>query len=175
MSAAIVLAMHGAPPSDFPRQEVGEFFALQGRLKRGQPEERAALQARHDEIEAKMRAWPRRDGTDAYWAGSQALAEALRQATELTVLVGFHEFCAPSIDEVLDEAVRLAPEKVVVVTPMLTRGGEHSEQDIPAAIERARVRCPQATFEYAWPYAPEEMAAFFAAHIRPLVERTGLA
>lgn len=60
MSTVVVLAMHGALPADFPRPEIAEFFSLGQRLERGNPEDRAALQTRRDELEARMRSWPRR-------------------------------------------------------------------------------------------------------------------
>ena len=34
MSSIIVLAMHGAPPNNFPGQEAAEFFALHGAYTR---------------------------------------------------------------------------------------------------------------------------------------------
>jgi sirohydrochlorin cobaltochelatase len=41
---------------------------------------------------------------------------------------------------------------VIVVTTMLTRGGEHAERDIPAAIARARTASHGVDFVYAWPF-----------------------
>ena len=35
MNTIIVLAMHGVPPSDFPRAELIELFGLQARLEHG--------------------------------------------------------------------------------------------------------------------------------------------
>ena len=66
MTTIIVLAMHGAPPSDFPRQEAGELFGLRGRLERAAPPDRPALEARLRELDAKMRAWPRSAANDPY-------------------------------------------------------------------------------------------------------------
>jgi CbiX protein len=57
-----------------------------------------------------------------------------------------------------------------VVTPMMTRGGEHSEADIPMAIARARSRHPSVRFQYAWPFAPAEVAGFLAMQIHRCLE-----
>ena len=54
--------------------------------------------------------------------------------------VGFSEFCTPSPDEALDQPAARGAKKAVVITPMTTAGGEHSEVDVPAAIERAQER-----------------------------------
>ena len=139
-SIRIVLAMHGAPPSDFPRQEVAELFALHGRLEHAAGPERAALERRYNELHAKMRAWPRTAQNDRFWAASMEMANALSQETGHTVVFGFNQFCAPSLDEALDEAAAEGIERIVVLTPMMTRGGEHAEEDIPAAIRRAKER-----------------------------------
>ncbi len=165
MTTIIVLAMHGAPPSDFPRQEAGELFGLRGRLERAAPPDRPALEARQRELDAKMRSWPRSTANDPYHAGSLDLAEHLRQASGLPVLVGFNEFCAPSLDEALDQAAAARPGKVLVVTPMMTRGGEHVEREIPAAVARAQGRHPGVPVEYLWPYDVTQVAGFLAARI----------
>jgi sirohydrochlorin cobaltochelatase len=157
----IVLAMHGSPPLDFPRAELSEFFALHGRLGSGRPIEAESM-ARYAALEAKMRAWPRTAGNDPFWRASMQLVEALARAAGTAVLAGFVEFCAPSVDEALDSAAALRPERIVVLTPMMTQGGEHAEKDIPAALDRARGRHPAVTIEYAWPFAVEAVAAFLA-------------
>ncbi len=59
MTTVIVLAMHGAPPNDFPERETAELFGLHARLEHAHEPERAALEHRHAELDAKMRAWPR--------------------------------------------------------------------------------------------------------------------
>jgi sirohydrochlorin cobaltochelatase len=165
MKQVIVLAMHGAPPNDFPRGQVGEFFGLHGRLEQVSGPERERLQRRHDELEAEMRAWPRTAENDRFWAASLELGAHLGEATGQEVLVGFNEFCAPSLDEALDQAVESGAEQITVVTPMMTRGGEHSEVDIPAAVRRAQKRHPGVTFRYVWPFKTQEVARFLAAQI----------
>ena len=164
MSQVIVLAMHGAPPSDFPEREMAEFMGLHARLEHASGPERAALDRRYAELDARMRAWPRTPHNDPFYVGTQELAGHLRRATGLEVIAGFNEFCAPGLDEALDRAAQNA-ETVVVVTPMMTRGGEHSEVDIPAAIERARERHPRLTIRYAWPFETGAVAQFLAAQI----------
>ena len=48
---------------------------------------------------------------------------------------------------------------------MMTRGGEHSESDIPAAIQRAQELHPGLTVRYIWPFDIAEVARFLAAQI----------
>lgn len=166
MGDVIVLAMHGAPPTDFPRQEIGELFMLHLRLAHTRGPERTALEQRVAELDARVRAWPRTPQNDPFYAGSLDLAAHLERVAGCPVIVGFNEFCAPSLDEALDRAAALADGRVVVVTPMVTRGGEHSEVDIPAAIQRARERHPQTLIVYAWPYSIGAVAQFLADQVR---------
>jgi sirohydrochlorin cobaltochelatase len=164
METAIVLAMHGAPPTDFPRVELMEFFDLHARLEHAAAGERKGLAARHDELEAKMRAWPRTEANDPFHAGSLAISQALANATGLSVILGFNEFCAPSLREALDQA-GLDYRRVIVVTPMLTPGGGHAGSDIPAEIEGARARNRRTEYLYAWPFETADIAAFLAAQV----------
>jgi sirohydrochlorin cobaltochelatase len=172
MTAVIVLAVHGMPPADFPREELQEFFGLHARVEHA-VEERAMrhgamaeVQRRHAELHAKMRAWPRTPANDPFCAASHALAATLARMTGQEVIVGFNEFCGPSLDEALDKAVLSEVDRVLVTTPMMTRGGEHAEVDIPEAIRRAQVRYPQASIDYVWPFADAAVAGFLADQLR---------
>jgi sirohydrochlorin cobaltochelatase len=161
----IVLAAHGAPPNDFPGHEIAELFSLHGRLEHAPEGQRAALERRYAELDAKVRAWPRTPQNDPFWAASLELAGQLGRAAECEVIAGFNEFCSPSMDEALDQAVASGAGQVTVVTPMMTRGGEHAEVDIPAAIQRGQERHPGVSFVYVWPFNVSEVARFLAAQI----------
>lgn len=162
---AIVLAMHGAPPRDFPASELGEFMSLHRRIGHGHCGEES-LRLRYLELAKKMRAWPRTAQNDPFFVGSQELAESLRAETGLDVFLGFNEFCAPSLDEALATAGSSDAEIIIVLTPMMTPGGEHSEVEIPAAIEHAQTLYPHKKFIYAWPFAFRDIARFLAFHLK---------
>jgi RimJ/RimL family protein N-acetyltransferase/sirohydrochlorin ferrochelatase len=161
----IVLAMHGTPPNDFPRQELGEFFRLHTQMDTSSRPANPALFACHAELEARVRSWPRTALNDPFHYASQELASHLQQVTGHPVLVGFNEFCAPSVEEALEDAVAAGATQVIVVTPMMTRGGEHAEVEIPAIIAQVQKRCPEVRFIYAWPFNGAEIARFLASQI----------
>ncbi len=160
----IVLVMHGEPPKDFPKDEFADFFSLQAQLELGGTLG-VKLHQHYADLDAKMRAWPRTAENDPFYAGSQEMARHLREATGYEVIVGFNEFCAPTLDEALEEAVARKPEKVIVITPMMTPGGGHSEIEIPAAVRRAREWSPGIPIVYAWPFHLSEVARFLAERI----------
>lgn len=169
-NVVIVLAMHGAPPNDFPKDELAELFGLHAQLEHAHESVQAALLHRHAQLENKLLAWPRTAKNDPFYAGSQELAVCLSEITGYQVIVGFNEFCAPSVDKALDCAVARAPDKVIVITPMLTQGGEHAEIDIPSAIRRARQRHPHTPIVYAWPFEVSDAAQFLVAQIAHFVD-----
>jgi sirohydrochlorin cobaltochelatase len=166
MSIAVVLAMHGVPPRDFPKGEMMELFGLHHRLSQASDSERVALRNRHDQLEGKMRNWPRTPENDPFHAASLEIAQALKEILETDVLVGFNEFCAPTIEEAIGVAASRSPDKIIVTTPMMTRGGEHSERDIPEAISRAQRLYPDVEIVYAWPYDISDVAGFLAKQVR---------
>lgn len=166
MTQVLVLAMHGAPPNDFPPGEMAEYFGLHLQLEHSPVPAPDAVVRREQELERRMRDWPRTQENDPFWAASRELARHLAEATDSEVLLGFNEFCGPTIEGAIAEAADRRPDRVVVVTPMVTRGGEHAERDIPAAIDRARARQPGVPIVYAWPFDPADVARFLAAHIR---------
>ena len=171
LERVVVLAMHGVPASDFPRNETAELFDLRAKLRHASEEARASLQNRHDALDAKMRRWPRTAENDPFFTGSHALAAHLGREMGCNVIVGFNEFCAPSVDEALDQAAALGPMQVVIVTPMMTPGGAHSKAEIPEAIDRAQYRHPGMSFVYAWPFEAVEIAKFLAAQTESFLSK----
>lgn len=163
--AVILLAMHGSPPLDFPAGEMAEFMALHSQLGHAPGPMASAHKLRYDQLEAKMRGWPRTGQNDPFYAGSQELARHLRQESGLEVIIGFNEFCAPTLDEAFERTAAREAEKIVVVTPMMTRGGEHSAVDIPEAIRRAQQKFPAPKIVYAWPFASEDIARFLSSQV----------
>lgn len=160
---ALVYELYGL--NDFPKQEMSELFSLHARLEHTTGPERAALERQYAELDAKMRGWPRTAQNDPFYAGAQDLAAHLSQAAGCEVIVGFNEFCAPSLDDALDQAVARGAGQVMVITPMMTQGGEHAEKDIPAAIQRAQERRPKVPILYIWPFEVAQVAQFLAAQI----------
>ncbi len=169
MKTTIILAMHGAPPNDFPRNETSELFSLHRRIEHAQGEEREKLEERFAELDAKMRAWPRTPQNDPFHAGSQDLAKHLSQAAGCDVIAGFNEFCAPSLGDALSQAIGQGAGKVIIITPMMTRGGEHSEKDIPAFTKSAQAQYPEIEIIYVWPFDISNVAEFLAAQVAHLL------
>jgi sirohydrochlorin cobaltochelatase len=163
---AIVVAMHGMPPNDFPPKELREFFTLQSTI--GSADNSMADQARqrYHNLQEKMRSWPRNKENDPFHATSEELVSLLKEELGCPIRVGFNEFCAPTIDEAIASAAAGGPARILVVTPMMTRGGEHAEADIPAAIEHARGRFPNIHFTYCWPFDSRDIAHFLAKQVR---------
>ncbi len=165
MKTIIVLAMHGAPPDDFSKLEVVLLVGLHMSMEHTSGPVHALLERYHAKLDVKIRTWPRSAQNDRFYVASNELAAQLGQVTGCEVIVGFNEFCAPSLDEALDQAAARGADRIVVVTPMMTPGGEHSEEDIPAAIRRAERRYPGVTFVYAWPFEVEDVARFLGTRM----------
>ncbi len=169
MKTIILLAMHGAPPGDYPRPALAEFFSLHARLELAGEAEKPALLARFAPLERQMRGWPRTAQNDPFYAFSGELARELEAVSGHQVLVGFNEFCAPDIPQALAKAVELGAGRIVVVTPMMTRGGEHAEIEIPALIHEFGSMHPEIDIKYAWPFEKGEIAAFLVQHLQPFL------
>jgi sirohydrochlorin cobaltochelatase len=166
MATIIVLATHGVPARDFPPAELAEFFGLHARIEAGAHGMPPALKERYAVLDTRLRAWPRTPANDPFHAASLDLAARLARETGSRTIVGFNEFCGPSLDEALSTAVAGGAGRVIVVTPMLTRGGEHAERDIPEAISRARDAHPAVEFVYAWPFEDAAVVRLLSDQVR---------
>ncbi len=160
MSVVVVLAAHGAPPTDYPPKRVGMLMALEFA---GKIVERVGfLRAWRDHLDREIRHWHRTDSNDPYKNGVEALAACIAERVNCPVIVGYNEFCNPTLPDAIDRAVANGATQVVVATTMFTRGGDHSEREIRAIVESAQARHPAARVVYAWPYDQERVAQLYA-------------
>ena len=163
----IVLAMHGAPPNDFPRAEMGEFHALHARLEHGDPSMSDAMKARAEMLDRKMRGWSRTAENDPFWAASQEIARHLSADRRESRGGGVQRVLRPGPRRRRSPSAAAGrPGSVQVITTMLTRGGGHAEVDIPAAIARAQAAFPDVPFVYAWPHDMRDVARFLADRLQ---------
>jgi sirohydrochlorin cobaltochelatase len=165
MKTILVLAMHGAPPNDFPRDELAEYMSLHNQLEHIPGSQQGTSRKRYVELQDKLWYWPRTPLNDPFFAGSRALAKKLEEACGLPVVLGFNEFCAPNLDEAIEHAT-MSADRVLVITPMMTRGGEYSEHDIPESIQRVQSHHPDVLIQYIWPFDTREVARFLAEQVK---------
>ncbi|MFN7036183.1 MAG: CbiX/SirB N-terminal domain-containing protein, partial [Bellilinea sp.] len=160
----------GSPPNDFPKRELAEFFGLHARVEAAPHSMDEASRTRYAALDLKMRQWPRTAENDPFHAASLSLARQIEIESGLETRVCFNEFCAPTLEEVVKGAVEEGFQRIVMVTPMMTRGGEHAEHEIPAQIQTLQSRYPANRFIYAWPFEEREVARFLSAQVRRFLE-----
>ena len=162
----VILIGHGVAPSDCPRGLVTELKALEAarRASGGKPA------SREEELDRRIRKWPRTPKTDPYQAGIEALAAQLRPLLNgAGVGVAYNEFCAPSLGEAVEQMAAAGVRQIVVVSSMLTPGGVHSEKDIPEDLEKLRATYPGITIHYAWPFDTARISRLLAEHLDPFL------
>ncbi len=159
-SKVVLLVGHGGIPKDCPPQLVSEFKREEARAA-GKPS------ARLLELDARLRQWPRTPENDPYKPGLEAVAASLAAALpEHDVVTAYNEFCAPSLEQAFDEAVAGGARQIIVITTMYTRGGIHSEKEIPAILEGLRRRHPGVEARYVWPFDAAAIGEFLAREVR---------
>jgi sirohydrochlorin cobaltochelatase len=145
----VVLVGHGGIPKDCPQD-------LVTRLKRLEAQRRAAKMPpsqEEAELDTKIRRWPRTAETDPYRSGLEALAAALRpQLDGVLFAIAYNEFCAPTLEEAVEELIKKGAIHIVVTTTMFTPGGSHSEVEIPEILDHLRPLHPGVELRYAWPF-----------------------
>lgn len=148
----IVLAMHGVPANDTPPDKVGEYHKLHGMMETAPPHVVEGIKYHYEELDDLVRNWPRTPENDPYFYGTKKIADAISEKTGAKVVMAFNEFCAPDLPTAFANVVDEGAKNVIVITAMLTPGGNHAEIDIPEAVEAAGEAHPGVTFSYAWPF-----------------------
>jgi sirohydrochlorin cobaltochelatase len=129
------------------------------------------LQERYDQLDTKMRAWPRTPKNDPFHAGSIDIASNLPEVTQLVAIPRFNEFCRSCHEQAFEQVIKSDPDKIIVITPMMTRGGRHSEVDIPAVIKRIESQYSEVSIDYIEPFYSAQVAQLLAAQITHIENR----
>ena len=159
----VILVGHGGIPKDCPQE-------LVTRLKRLEAQRRAAGTPPSQEeidLDRRIRRWPRTPATDPYQSGLEAVAARLRPNLDgVLFALAYNEFCAPSLEESVEELIAKGATEITVTTTMFTPGGSHSELEIPEILTRLRQRYPAVTLRYAWPFDLDRVAGLMAEQVK---------
>lgn len=159
----VILVGHGGIPKGCPQE-------LVTKLKRLEAQRRAAKQsptAEELELDTKIRQWPRTPETDPYQSGLEAVAAKLKpRLDDALFAVAYNEFCAPTLEESVEELVKKGATRITVTTTMFTPGGSHSEIEIPEVLDQLRLQYPDVELRYAWPFDLKLVADTLAEQVK---------
>ena len=159
----VVLVGHGGIPKDCPQE-------LVARLKRLEAQRRAAHtppSQEESELDATIRRWPRTPQNDPYRVGLEAVAAHLRRRLDGALLaVAYNEYCAPTLQEAVEELAGKGATEITVITTMFTPGGSHSEIEILEILSELNAKHPEITLRYAWPFDLNLVAETLAEQLR---------
>jgi sirohydrochlorin cobaltochelatase len=160
---AVLLVGHGGLPKDIPQQAVESFMKIhKQRIRTG-----AAITNEEKELESVIRNWKRTPESDPYQAGLESLASSMKPRLDGYILkTAYNEFCYPSIETAVDELAEKSVSKIILITTMITRGGSHSEVEIPEELEALSEKYPDIDFQYAWPFSMDSFALFLTDHVK---------
>jgi sirohydrochlorin cobaltochelatase len=162
-TSAILLVGHGAIPKDYPPELVSRLKALEAQRRATGADQTAEER----ELDRRIRRWPRIPETDPYQAGLEALGAQLKPLLDgVHLAIAYNEFCAPSVEEAVEEMVQQGVRTVTVVPSRLTPGGSHSEIEIPESLDRLRAQYPSLDLRYAWPFDLSAVASMLAAQLQ---------
>ncbi len=159
----VVLAAHGAPPTDYPPMRVGLLMMLE--FAGNKAERLRPLRSWRERLTQEVIRWPRTPENDPYKRAVDDLAQRLAARLGCRVIASYNEFCAPTVDEAIDQAVEEGARRVIVIPTMLLRGNSHTEHEIYASVIQARQRHPDVSIEYAWPFHEDLITSLFAEQV----------
>lgn len=159
----VILVGHGGIPKDCPQE-------LVSRLKRLESQRRAAKRppsAEEIELDTKIRRWPRTKASDPYQSGLEAVGAVLSfSLNEVLFTLAYNEFCAPTLEEAVEDLIGQGATSITVLTTMFTPGGSHSEVEIPEILDHLRANHPDVELRYAWPFDLQLIAKMLAEQLR---------
>jgi len=85
---------------------------------------------------------------------------------EVLFAVAYNEFCAPTLEESVEELIKKGATHITVTTTMFTPGGSHSEIEIPEVLEQLRKQYPDTVLRYACPFDMNLIAVMLATQVK---------
>ena len=160
---AVILVGHGGLPSDMPSEIVEKFMRVhKTRIKAGGP-----ITEQEVDLDTTIRKWKRTPENDPYKSGLESLASHMeKMLTGYILKTAYNEFCYPAIEDAVDELANEDVSKIIIVTTMITRGGSHSEIEIPEELKDLRQKHSDIDIQYAWPFDIDAFAQFLTTHIK---------
>ena len=161
LKTAILLVGHGGLPSDIPSEIVEKFMRIHKvRVKTG-----SEITKEEIELDRAIRMWKRTPVNDPYKTGLESLASEMENYLDgYHIKTAYNEFCYPDIENAISELVEDNFPKIILVTTMITRGGSHSEKEIPEELNRFQIQHPTIDIQYAWPFCIKSFAEFLGKH-----------
>ncbi len=124
------------------------------------------MSAQEKEVDGKIRSWPRTPETDPYKIGLEAVGRALQERMPGSqVRLAYNEFCAPSLEEAAEAAVKDGARRVTIITTMYTRGGVHAETEIPQITAELQKLHPGVDIRNVWPFSLNAVSDFLAGEV----------
>lgn len=125
------------------------------------------MSAEEHELDTKIRQWPRTPETDPYRSGLEAVAAQLQaNLRDVLFAVAYNEFCAPTLEESVEELIKKGATHITVTTTMFTPSGSHSEVEIPEILDHLRPQYPRVQLRYAWPFDLKLVADTLAEQVK---------
>ena len=171
LKTAVILIGHGGLPSDIPSEIVENFMRLHKvRIKRG-----SKITKEEIELDRAIRLWKRTPENDPYKAGLESLASEMENYLDgYHIKTAYNEFCYPDIENAINELAEDNYTKIILVTTMITRGGSHSEKEIPEELNKLQKEHPTIDIQYAWPFCMKSFAEFLGAHAKSFDKEVSL-
>lgn len=158
-----ILVGHGGIPKDYPYDAVMKLKRLESQRRASS----SAPTAEEIELDTRLRRWPRTPDTDPYQAGLELLAAALRPLLDDPLFaIAYNEYCAPTLEEAVDQLVTAGAREIRVVSSMFTPGGSHAEVEIPETLQSLRKKHPTVVLRYAWPFDLHLIAVMLATQVK---------
>jgi sirohydrochlorin cobaltochelatase len=159
----VILVGHGGIPKGVPQELVTKLKRLEAQRRNAKmppsPEE--------VELDTKIRQWPRTPETDPYQSGLEAVAAQLRaNLGEVLFAVAYNEFCAPTLEESVEELIKNGATHITLTTTMFTPGGSHSEIEIPEIFDHLRPQYPRVELRYTWPFDLQLVASTLTEQVK---------
>ncbi|MGH7148143.1 MAG: sirohydrochlorin chelatase [Nitrospiraceae bacterium] len=159
----VILVGHGGIPKGCPQELITKLKRLEAQRRTA----RTPMSAEERELDTRIRRWPRTPETDPYQSGLEAVAAQLRaKLGEGLFAVAYNEFCAPTLEESVEDLIKKGATHITVTTTMFTPGGSHSEVEIPEILDHLRPKHSGVELRYAWPFDLSLVANTLAEQVK---------
>ncbi|MEO0271272.1 MAG: CbiX/SirB N-terminal domain-containing protein [candidate division WOR-3 bacterium] len=164
----IIFVGHGSVPYDFPQEKLKKYFFLRSKKMKGELNKEEKKEFLN--LERELHYFERNAENDPHYFFHKKLKDEIEKELNIKCYFAFNEFCAPNLEEVIEEIVKNENNSEIFIVPTMFTGGHHTDEEIKEEIEKIKEKFKNLRIKYLYPFNFEYIKELFEKHIKEVLK-----
>lgn len=164
----IIFIGHGSVPYDFTQEKLKRYFLLRSKKMKNEMNDEEGKEFLN--LERELNYFERNKVNDPHYFFHKKLKDEIEKELNIKTIFAFNKFCAPGLEEVIEEIVKNENNSEIYVVPTMFTGGRHTDEEIKEDIEKIKRKFKDLRINYLYPFKFEYIKELFKKHIEEVLK-----